>query len=78
MWQIYGRNCSEEDRLSWLHIRREVFILNAKFPNSSILFSLDEEWVSSSLSAYGCLGAVPRINYDVISQGKDLFSDIAN
>ncbi len=41
-------------------------------------FTSDEEWVGSFLSSYGRLGAVSRINYDVITQREDLFSDIAN
>ena len=41
-------------------------------------FTSDEELVGSSLSSYGCFGAVSRINYDVITQGEDLFSNIAD
>ena len=41
-------------------------------------FTSDEELVGSSLSSYGCLGTVSRINYDGITQREDLFSDIAD
>jgi hypothetical protein len=50
--------------------------LNSRIPQFS--FPSDEEWVRSSFSAYGCLGAVSWMNYDVITQGEDLFSDIAD
>lgn len=34
--------------------------------------------MGSSLFAYGYIGAVPWINGNVITQGEDFFSDIAN
>ena len=40
-------------------------------------FTSDEELVGS-LFSYGCLGAVSRVNYDVITQREDLLSDIAD
>lgn len=40
-------------------------------------FPLEEEWIASSFSADGRLGPVSRINDDVIAQGEDLLSHIA-